>query len=128
MLTVLIIETDERIRNTIAGWLFEKGLIAMVSEGGASAQALVRELRPALIVTNLLMPRMDGIEIIRMVRAESPTLPIIAMTGESRLPKEYLLETAKALGADAVLTKPITRSALLEAIEYCLGARSLGGI
>jgi CheY-like chemotaxis protein len=72
----------------------------------------------------MFMPERDGIEIIQEIRRLQPDLPIVAMSGGWRTMKSaQTLEVARALGADAVLSKPFDRESLLAALNAALDAR-----
>ena len=75
------------------------------------------ERRPVdLILTDIIMPGMEGIELILGLRVNRPALPIIAMSGGSSALRVDALHLAERLGATQLLPKPFTRDALLDAI------------
>jgi CheY-like chemotaxis protein len=102
-------------------------MISRMLEGGGyhcaaltSGEDLLDQLHAEpvdLLITDILMPRVEGIEIITSVRASFPDLPIIAMSGGGQAVGKDVLHIAQHLGAHAVLTKPFTRSDLLAAID-----------
>lgn len=118
--TVLIVEDNELIRTLLK--LFLAGLPVKLWEekDGHGALFLSRQILPHLIITDLTMPRMDGIQLTQALRAEpDPKLakvPIIALTGTS----EIVQDTAYQVGVNMVLVKPVARKALLQAIEQFL--------
>ena len=70
-----------------------------------------------VVLTDILMPDFDGLEVIRMVRTTKPGCPIIAVSGGGdHLPAPAGLQLASAFGADAVLNKPFTLSELIDVI------------
>lgn len=89
---------------------------------GDGAEAL-RRLDPAdfdLVVTDIVMPRTDGLETLRALRRENPDLKIIAISGGGLMDPAYHLRMAERLGAARTLTKPFTLKALVEAVEHLL--------
>ena len=71
-----------------------------------------------VLVTDVVMPEMDGIEVIRRLRKTHPGLHIVAMSGGSnRLPSDMMLTISSALGADQVLYKPFLREDFIAAVE-----------
>ena len=77
--TVLIIEDDARIANWLKVYFERAGYAAQVASNGESGLALARTLTPDLIVLDLMLPRLDGIQVCRILRRESD-VPIIMLT------------------------------------------------
>ena len=73
-----------------------------------------------LIITDILMPDMEGIEFIMKLRAKSPRVPIIAISGGGRVSNASFLTFAQKLGANAVLEKPFGRDQLLDVVTRVL--------
>jgi CheY-like chemotaxis protein len=69
---------------------------------GEEALAFIRDQRPDIVVTDLLMPGMDGLELVRTLRKECPTLPVILMTGHG---SEQVASEALRLGAASYVPK-----------------------
>ena len=93
--------------------------VRVAREGGAAIK--LHRMRGAdLIITDIVMPGMEGIETIRALQSESPKVPIIAISGGARIRPGYFLHIAAALGADATFTKPIKRSEFLQTIAKLL--------
>lgn len=74
-----------------------------------------------LILTDIIMPGMEGIEFILNLRVSQPALPIIAMSGGSSAMRVDALHLADRLGATQLLPKPFTRDALFDAIAKATG-------
>ena len=70
-----------------------------------------------LVITDLLMPDMDGIELINALHKDFAGIRVVAMSGGGVLDAEFYLTMAKRLRADSLLKKPFTRDELLMAIE-----------
>ena len=81
---------------------------------------LFRDHRPAVVITDIFMPNHEGIETIRELRREAPTVAIIAMSGAGQGEGTRYLDTARKLGADAVLVKPFRRAKLIATIKRLL--------
>ena len=73
-----------------------------------------------LVITDINMPEMDGIEVIMALSERRPGLPIIAISGGGRLPKDLLLTSADMLGAVTTLAKPFDIPDLIAAVERAL--------
>lgn len=94
-----------------------------VSEAGTGREAMrLLQKRPFdVVVTDINMPEMDGIELIVELRKLGLGIPVIAMSGGGRLPKELLLENAALLGAVETIAKPFEPERLLDAVARALG-------
>ena len=75
---------------------------------------------PAVVLIEILMPEKDGIECLLEIKRANPDAKVIAMSGGGVLERDYILEVAKKLGADAVLAKPFTQQELGAVIEAAL--------
>jgi len=121
MATILIIDDDAAMRRLVLRAL-EAGKHELIEAGdGYEALALVDERRPDLIITDILMPRKEGIETMREVAERAPDTKIIAMSGGGMSHNLMFLDVAKAFGADAVIAKPFRPSELAETVERVLG-------
>jgi len=113
--TILIAEDDERLRHSLASILQEVGYsVVEASNGKEVLQDLKRSADLCLLLTDIVMPEMEGLELIKHLRRYHPKLPIVAMSGtfEGRF-----LDVARMLGAKETLQKPFEREALLAALE-----------
>ncbi|MFZ5857773.1 MAG: response regulator transcription factor [Chloroflexota bacterium] len=124
---ILLADDDPSIADTLAPFLERAGFHVLTVSDGAAALDKVHSHRPALVILDVLMPRMDGREVLRRIRRENIWLPAILLTqvGESS-------ERALALeeGADDYLNKPFDPHELLARIRAVLrrarpGERSL---
>ncbi|HEX3728329.1 MAG TPA: response regulator, partial [Opitutaceae bacterium] len=78
-----------------------------------------------LVFTDILMPEMDGLALIREIRRRVPFLPIVAMSGGGYfLSQDYCLSTAKVFGASTVLVKPFDAHQLLAALDEAIAQPS----
>lgn len=116
--SVLVVDDVDEIRQLLTQWLREAGATARDAATGNEA---LRELRGAavdLLVTDILMPDRDGLELIAEVRRSRPSMRILAISGGGRhLRPDDCLKFAKGLGAHGLLMKPFTRQQFLEALS-----------
>lgn len=114
---ILIVDDDELMRG------FVKELLKInqykITEAADGKQGLkeFRENTPDLVITDIIMPVMEGISFIRALRDSNKEIPIIAMTGNVHGRMEEYLNISSQLGADEVLRKPIKSEEFLEAIN-----------
>jgi DNA-binding NarL/FixJ family response regulator len=104
-LTILVVDDDLGTRLSISDYLELSGYLVTMAENGEQALALVDQVQPHLIVTDVAMPRMDGFELVRQVRLQPALrlLPVIFLTALSRTEERI---RGYQLGCDAYLPKP----------------------
>jgi len=113
--SILIIDDDEQTRLLLRRVLEEAGYLVSEAPNGQEGLRLFRQTSIALVITDLFMPDMDGLEVTMALHRESPTVKIIAITGGSG--KRDFLDIAKRLGAHRTMKKPISIADLLQAVE-----------
>lgn len=120
--TILLAEDDASIRRFATRMLTEHGYRVLDAEDGAAAITLVGKSIEAidLVLTDVLMPNANGVELARLLRAARPELPVIFMTGYAGLDEQSLSEL-RATGP--VLAKPFTQETLLQAVQRALDGR-----
>jgi CheY-like chemotaxis protein len=117
---ILLLEDQSFIAKIIERALATAGhAVTWHRNGRAGLEAFATD-RPDLLITDIIMPEVDGLEVIRAVRAQDRNLPIIAISGGGDREDFEFLETAQRLGATEVIRKPISREQLLTAINRCL--------
>jgi DNA-binding response OmpR family regulator len=113
---ILIVDDEAHIVELVRLYLERDGFRVESAADGAQGLRLARELRPALIILDLMLPEVDGLEVCRQVRAESD-VPIVMLTArEEDVDKIVGLE----LGADDYLTKPFNPRELLARVKAIL--------
>ena len=113
---VLLVEDAPFLRYAFGRLLRMHGFEVREATDGQEALDCLTEFRPQLVLTDLMMPIMDGIELIRRIRADPSTarLPIVAITADAT---EQAERQAREAGAIDVITKPIDLPALLERLS-----------
>lgn len=114
--TILLVEDNEENIVTVADYLTFKQYRVLVARTGVEALELARRLRPDIIVMDIQMPEMDGLEAIQHLRAmeEVAAVPIIALTA---LAMSGDRERCLAAGADSYLSKPVSLRELAQIIH-----------
>jgi sigma-B regulation protein RsbU (phosphoserine phosphatase) len=110
--TVLVIEDDPQFRLTLTAYLEDSGYTVLEAADGLEGLEVFTQARPDIVLTDLRMPKLDGLGVIAAIKARSPATPVIAITGTRDLLVE---ENALSLGAWECLFKPITDLSVLEA-------------
>jgi CheY-like chemotaxis protein len=110
---VVVVDDALLLRDVYAGYLEEHGFTVALAADGVEALLQIRRLRPHGVVLDLLMPRVNGLETLREIRAIDPAIRVVIVTGAR--PSTYR-EQALELGAAAFLEKPIKRETLVAAL------------
>lgn len=108
---ILIVEDETAFRRALKAYLEDSGFLVEESGNGREGLDRVRSRPPDMVLTDIRMPVMDGLELISRLKQEYPRLPIIAITGTADPQAAATLE----LGAATCLHKPITDLALVQA-------------
>jgi len=123
--TLLVIDDDEFQCKLVAKALEAQNYELAFAHSGRDALAILRRLRPDLILLDVIMPLMDGIEMARQIRLVNwlANIPIIMLTGRSD--KDTVHECLKA-GANDYIVKPFDRSTLVARVAHALGTAPTG--
>lgn len=111
--TILIADDEVRMRRVIVDYLHIKGYETLEAADGVEALEVFERNKPDLILLDVMMPRMDGWEVCRQIRARS-TVPILMLTARGQEEDEL---QGFSLGADEYITKPFSLKILLARIE-----------
>jgi CheY-like chemotaxis protein len=123
MAKILVIEDMEGVRRAVCSVLKKAGHNVIEADNGSSGLQLATDHRFDLIVTDIVMPGIDGTEVIMALSAKPGRPPIIAMSGGgAHLTSEAALTLAKKT-ADGVLAKPFSGRELNAVVNEALGAR-----
>jgi DNA-binding response OmpR family regulator len=114
--TVLVVDDEERLTSLVKTYLEQAGFRAVTAKNGREALFLARQEKPDLIILDIMMPEMDGLEFIRQHRKERET-PIILLTAKVEdMDKLVGLE----MGADDYVTKPFSPRELIARVRTVL--------
>jgi putative nucleotidyltransferase with HDIG domain len=117
--SILLVDDDEILRETFVDALGKAGHAVQTAVNGKAAQQTLVSKPFDLVISDIQMPEMDGIELLRWIKGNKP-LPVILMTGFS-----HILETQKAfeMGAGEFLTKPFNIKEVVDAIDRSLSPK-----
>ena len=122
---VLLIEDDDAVRKVVRMMLERDGHDVTEAGNGRLGLEQLKASAFDLVITDIIMPDMEGVETVMAVRQQYPAVKIIAMSGGDRTGNMDSLSAAEKLGASATLRKPFTRSALTAALDRTLGAQKI---
>ena len=114
---VLVIDDNPGMLSSVESMLEASGISVTTARDGVEGLVKFRQILPAVVVTDIVMPEQDGISTIMAMRRERPDVTIIAMSGAVRLGKSDFLTVAKQLGADLVVPKPFDANQLLAMVR-----------
>lgn len=119
---ILVVDDEEANRLALERILVREGYDVRHAEDGRQAMQRLREERPSLVLTDLKMPGMDGLELMRAARAVEPELEVVLLTAYGTV--ETAVEAMKE-GAFDFLTKPLKRAEILRTVRKALEKHSL---
>ncbi len=113
---ILLVEDDPPLAEIMRWTLAKDGFEVLLAGDGMAALALARERRPDLILSDVMLPKMDGFKLCRLLKfdAELKGIPFIFLTGRTQ---EKDRETARQAGADDYLVKPFPNDALVALVR-----------
>ena len=120
MARVLVIDDDGIMRSMLEQLLKQDAHRVKCAADGKRALKLLDKHLFDLIVTDLVMPEIEGGEMIKVIRAINKAIPIIAISGGARNDPRSDLETARCFGATRTFQKPFENSRFLAAVRECL--------
>jgi len=122
---ILVVDDEAIVRKTIQCWLEREGFEVVSTQDGREALAAVGASAIDLVIIDMVMPGLGGLEVIGALRQRMPSVPIIAMSGYMfGEPMPELIDTAQQVGVAYCLHKPFRPRHLLAAVESCLGLSS----
>jgi CheY-like chemotaxis protein len=122
---VLIVEDDKELREMLKMSLLRRNYTVLEAENGKDAITHFKPLITDLVVTDLIMPEEDGLKVVIKLRELKPSIKIIAISGGGKVGPGSYLNLAKALGADAIYSKPFSILDLVKKIEELLETEQL---
>jgi CheY-like chemotaxis protein len=122
--TIIVVDDNPDIVNIVKTILEGKGYNVMCAYSGAELFTKLKEKKPDLIILDIMMPEMDGLEVLTRLKGvpETASLPVILLT--AKVQYEDVLGGYK-LGADYYITKPFTSTQLTNGINLLLGEGKL---
>ncbi len=120
MSLIMVVDDDDSILRLISEIMKKEGYEVIQAEDGEQAFALFQRQPCDLMITDLLMPNKEGLELIQELKGLKPSLKIIAYSGGGQLEPDDYLDFARGVGADRVFSKPISVFELKRAVAKLL--------
>ena len=116
--SILIVDDEEHIRTALRGVLGDEGFRTLEADSGEGVLDMVAQRRPSLVILDIWMPHVDGIELLKQLQVQDPQLPVIVISGHGTI--ETAVRATK-LGAADFIEKPFSVEALLRSVYRALG-------
>ena len=120
MATVLLIDDDESLRTVAGDVLRCAGHTVVEARNGKEGLKLFEHVGADLVITDIVMPEAEGLEVLMTLRNKQPPVRIIAMSGGGTQSAKEYLHIAELMGAAKTLAKPFSNEALLTLIDDLL--------
>jgi UDP-3-O-[3-hydroxymyristoyl] N-acetylglucosamine deacetylase len=117
---ILIVDDEASIRKSLEGVLGDEGYACALASDGADALAQLQSVHPSLVLLDIWMPGMDGMETLRRMKAAQPETPVIMMSGHATISTAV---KATRSGASDFIEKPLELDLVLNAIRRALGTQ-----
>ncbi len=116
-ISILLVDDEEII---LVGWqeeLESAGYKVSTASSGKEAVEMVKQEKPDLVITDIVMPEMNGIEVCREVKKVHPEIEVVFVSGHPREIEKYQMEFIKLGGREEYLRKPLFKNELIEIVN-----------
>ncbi|HPR82514.1 MAG TPA: response regulator [Pontiellaceae bacterium] len=117
---ILLVDDEEAIRKMVRAVLGSELYEFAEAANGIAAQAILEKQKFALVISDVIMPDCDGIELVMAIRRKLPEIKIIVMSGGGRVRAGHYLDLARKLGATRVFEKPFDTAELRQTVHDLL--------
>lgn len=122
--TILLVDDEELLLAGLQEMLEIEGYAVITAPNGHQAMACLTEQAIDLVITDLVMPEMDGVDFVQQLRQTQPDLPVIVVSGSTHnIMQRYGIDNIQVPGADASLAKPFKGVDLMAQIRELLAFR-----
>jgi CheY-like chemotaxis protein len=120
---ILLADDDPILREIAGEYLRQAGFTVTLAVDGSEALKAAKAVAFDLIITDMVMPNLDGIELLQALKSTSPATPVVGISGGiAGANADLLLRAARAVGAVSVLSKPLARDKFLQHVTAALRA------
>jgi UDP-3-O-[3-hydroxymyristoyl] N-acetylglucosamine deacetylase len=119
--TVLVVDDEERIRSSLRGILSDEGFRVLDTGDAPAAMRIIERENPAVVLLDVWMPDLDGIELLRRIKSERPATRVIMISGHGNIQSAV---AATRLGAEDFIEKPFSVSGLLNTIDRAMAGEA----
>jgi two-component system nitrogen regulation response regulator NtrX len=119
---ILIVDDEESICQTLGGILADEGFEVLISSSGEEAVQIVEDEQPSLVLLDIWLPKMDGIETLKLIKTSHPQIQVVMMSGHGTI--ETAVKATK-LGAFDFIEKPLSLDKVILAVNHAFDFISL---
>lgn len=121
MAVILVVDDEEGMRDLLRKTLEREGHQVRLASNGEEGINMALSLKPDLVITDIIMPKADGVDVVARLRKQQVNNPILAISGGARaITPQFSLDSARIVGCDDTLPKPFTRQQLLDKVNALL--------
>ena len=120
MKKILIMDDESSVQTLFTQYLESHGYVTACCSNGVEGLEKLREFKADLVIVDIMMPEMDGLEVVQEIRKVNMELPIIAISGGMRHAAINFVSFAQEFGANAIFEKPVSLADLLVSIKKLL--------
>jgi len=102
-ITILVVDDEAMIRNLLEKILAREGYKILMAKDGQEALDIISSKKVDIVISDMKMPRMNGLDLLKIIKKERPEIGVVIMTGYG---DTYTVKDALLLGADEYITKP----------------------
>lgn len=117
MIHILVVEDDVHVRNFLCNSLSREGHTVYTATDGSEALNIIEQEPIQCIITDILMPGVEGIELISDLHKHHPDVKIIAISGGGRIEADHYLSMANEFGADRLISKPFKVQQIIDTVD-----------
>lgn len=119
--TILIVDDEDKIRESVREVLGDEGYRVIDTADSTRVLELVEQEKPGLVLLDIWMPQIDGIDLLKQIKSQTPATPVVMISGHGNI---HTAVTATKAGAFDFIEKPLSLHALLSTVQRALGAFS----
>src|SRR6266576_2996959 len=116
--TILVVDDEDGVRESVREVLSDEGYRVLDTSDGAQVLKIIRDERPELVLLDIWMPQMDGIGLLKEIKAQEPNINVVMVSGHGNI---HTAVTATKFGAFDFIEKPVSLEGLLSTVQRALG-------
>src|SRR6266550_4037514 len=116
--TILVVDDEDGVRESVREVLSDEGYRVLDTSDGAQVLKIIRDERPELVLLDIWMPQMDGIGLLKEIKAQEPNINVVMVSGHGNI---HTAVTATKFGAFDFIEEPVSLEGLLSTVQRALG-------
>jgi UDP-3-O-[3-hydroxymyristoyl] N-acetylglucosamine deacetylase len=120
--TILVVDDEDKVRESVREVLGDEGYRVVDTDDGSRVLELIEQEKPGLVLLDIWMPQIDGIDLLKRIKTEAPAIHVVMISGHGNI---HTAVMATKAGAFDFIEKPVSLDALLATVQRALGGSSL---